>query len=92
MKQILRSGTSVGANVSEGQFTQTKADFLTRSGVATMNGETALEILITNSMLMPLPTMLYWDRVGGKGEVIALEWLEQPEHCCFRSWKRAGNR
>ncbi len=58
----------------------TKADFLTRSGVATMNGETALEILITNSMLMPLPTMLYWDRVGGKGEVVALEWLEQPDH------------
>ncbi len=57
-----------------------KTDFLTRSGVATMNGETALEILITNSMLMPLPTMLYWDRVGGKGEVVALEWLEQAEH------------
>ena len=58
----------------------TKADFLTRSGVATMNGETALEILVTNSMLMPLPNMLYWDRVGGKGEIIALEWLENPEH------------
>jgi four helix bundle protein len=34
LKQILRSGTSVGANVSEGQFAQTKADFLTKMSIA----------------------------------------------------------
>ena len=34
LKQILRSGTSVGANVSEGQYAQTKADFLTKMSIA----------------------------------------------------------
>ena len=34
LKQIVRSGTSVGANVSEGQFAQYKADFLTKMTIA----------------------------------------------------------
>ena len=34
LKQIVRSGTSVGANVSEGQYAQTKADFLTNMTIA----------------------------------------------------------
>ena len=34
LKQIVRSGTSVGANVSEGQFAQTKADFLTKMTIS----------------------------------------------------------
>ena len=34
LKQILRSGTSIGANVSEGQYAQTKADFLTKMSIA----------------------------------------------------------
>ena len=33
LKQVLRSGTSVGANVSEGQYAQTKADFLTKMSI-----------------------------------------------------------
>jgi len=33
-KQLLRSGTSVGANVSEAQFAQTKADFGTKMHIA----------------------------------------------------------
>ena len=33
-KQVLRSGTSIGANVSEGQFAQSKADFLTKMTIA----------------------------------------------------------
>ena len=34
LKQVLRSGTSVGANTAEGQFAQTKADFLTKMSIA----------------------------------------------------------
>lgn len=34
LKQIVRCGTSVGANVSEGQFAQSKADFLTKMTIA----------------------------------------------------------
>ena len=34
LKQIVRCGTSVGANVSEGQFAQSKADFLTKMMIA----------------------------------------------------------
>ena len=32
--QLLRSGTSVGANVEEGQATQSEADFLTKMSIA----------------------------------------------------------
>ena len=34
LKQIVRSGTSVGANVSEGQFAQTKAEIKTKMTIA----------------------------------------------------------
>jgi len=34
LKQIVRSGTSIGANVSESQFAQTKPDFLTKMTIA----------------------------------------------------------
>ena len=34
LKQIVRSGASVGANISEGQFAQSKADFLTKMTIA----------------------------------------------------------
>ena len=34
LKQIVRSGTSIGANVSEGQCAQTKADFFTKMSIA----------------------------------------------------------
>ncbi len=30
IRQVLRSGTSIGANVKEGLFAQSKADFLTK--------------------------------------------------------------
>lgn len=33
-KQILRSGTSIGANVEEGQSAQSEADFLTKYSIA----------------------------------------------------------
>lgn len=33
-KQIMRSGTSIGANVSEGQNAQSKADFLSKMSIA----------------------------------------------------------
>lgn len=32
--QVLRSGTSIGANVEEGQAAQTEADFLTKYSIA----------------------------------------------------------
>ena len=33
-KQVLRSGTSIGANVSEGERGQSKADFYTKMSIA----------------------------------------------------------
>jgi len=33
-KQLLRSGTSIGANIAEGQYAQSKADFMTKYTVA----------------------------------------------------------
>ena len=34
LKQVLRSGTSIGANTAEGQYAQTQADFLTKMSIA----------------------------------------------------------
>lgn len=36
-KQILRSGTSVGANIREGQFAESPADFIHKYSVAQRN-------------------------------------------------------
>ena len=33
-KQILRSATSIGANIAEGQYAQSKADFLAKYSIA----------------------------------------------------------
>lgn len=33
-KQLLRSGTSIGANIAEGQYGQTKADFASKLSIA----------------------------------------------------------
>jgi len=33
-KQFLRSGTSIGANIAEGQYAQSKADFLSKYSIA----------------------------------------------------------
>ena len=33
-KQILRSGTSIGANISEAQYAQSKADFLSKMHIS----------------------------------------------------------
>lgn len=33
-KQLLRSGTSIGANVSEAQYAQSKADFISKMSIA----------------------------------------------------------
>ncbi len=34
IRQIYRSGTSIGANVAEGQYAQSRADFLTKMTIA----------------------------------------------------------
>ena len=33
-KQLLRSGTSIGANVSEGSYAQSRADFINKMNIA----------------------------------------------------------
>ena len=33
-KQLLRSGTSIGANVREGQYAQSKKDFISKMSIA----------------------------------------------------------
>ena len=33
-RQLLRAGTSIGANIAEGQYAQSKADFLTKYTIA----------------------------------------------------------
>ena len=53
-KQIYRSGTSVGANIHEGLFAQSKADFISKFSIALKEaGETSywLKLLYTTEYL-----------------------------------------
>ena len=49
-KQILRSGTSVGANISEAQFAQSKADFVSKMHISLKEAREASN-LIDNTQL-----------------------------------------
>ena len=64
-KQIYRSGTSVGANIHEGVFAQSKADFISKLSIALKEaGETAywLKLLCRSDYLDErLFTSLYED-------------------------------
>lgn len=59
-KQLIRSGTSVGANVSEGQYAQSRADFIHKMSVALKEAnETKYWInLMRDSGIMPVPYSL----------------------------------
>ena len=53
-KQLLRSGTSIGANIAEGQYAQSKADFLTKYSIALKEASETrywLELLIESKIL-----------------------------------------
>ena len=53
-KQLLRSGTSIGANISEGQYAQTKADFMAKYSIALKEASESrywLELLLESKML-----------------------------------------
>ena len=50
------------------------------SSTLTMNGETATEVLVKRSMLMPLPTMLYWRTINAEGDMSVFNWLDDPSN------------
>ena len=59
-KQLLRSGTSIGANVSEAEFAQSRADFISKMSIALKEaGETR-----------------YWIELLYKSEIIELKVYE----------------
>jgi len=58
-KQLLRSGTSIGANVEEGQGSQSRADFVSKMSIA------CKEARETH----------YWLRLLAKSEVVSKELL-----------------
>jgi len=65
-KQILRSGTSIGANVEEGQAAQSEADFLTKYSIA------CKEARETH----------YWLRLLSAAEVVAEQRLRELTQEC----------
>ena len=53
-KQLLRSGTSIGANIAEGQYAQSKADFMTKYSIALKEASESrywLELLLESGIL-----------------------------------------
>lgn len=60
-RQLLRSGTSIGANVEEGQGSQTKPDFLTKYSIACKEARETL----------------YWLRLLATSEVVSKDRLDE---------------
>lgn len=55
-KQIIRSGTSIGANVNEANYGQSKADFVAKMSIAlkeTAETEYWLRLLLLTDMITP---------------------------------------
>ena len=53
-KQILRSGTSIGANIAEGKYAQSKDDFINKNSIALKEASETLywlDLLIESRML-----------------------------------------
>ena len=53
-KQLLRSGTSIGANIAEGQYAQSKSDFMSKYMVALKEASESrywLELLLESKIL-----------------------------------------
>lgn len=65
-KQLLRSGTSVGANVEEGQAAQTEPDFLTKYSIACKEARETY----------------YWLRLLSAAEVLPQERLRELRQEC----------
>lgn len=56
-KQILRSGTSIGANIAEGKYAQSKDDFINKNSVALKEAAETLywlDLLIETKLLVGL--------------------------------------
>lgn len=62
--QLLRSGTSVGSNVEEGQATQSEADFLTKMSIACKEARETY----------------YWLRLLKASDVVKANRLNELEH------------
>ncbi len=54
--------------------------FALDSEAATMNGESATEILLNNSMLMPVQTIMYWRMVQDEGDLAVFNYLDDAEN------------
>ena len=66
-KQLLRSGTSIGANVEEANAAQTKKDFITKMSIASKEARESK----------------YWLRLLDKSELVKLDYnipLQKIEH------------
>ena len=72
--QILRSGTSIGANVEEGQAAQSKADFIAKYSIALKEArETAyrLRLLVASGVIPPRRVQLLLDECNQLCKMLA---------------------
>ncbi len=64
-RQVLRSGTSIGANVAEGTAAQTKKDFIAKMSIASKEARETL----------------YWLRLLKSGEIIKYDYEDLLKNC-----------
>ena len=53
-KQVLRSGTSIGANIAESEHAQSRADFTPISGAGVRNMPLSQSQFLTKRLLLPI--------------------------------------
>ena len=71
-KQILRSGTSVGANVEEAQAAQSDADFLSKYSIACKEARETLYWLRLLAASEVIPEVKLHDLIGECNELVAI--------------------
>ncbi len=57
-----------------------KSAYSLGSDATTVNGETATELLIDRSMLMPLKSIRYWKLIAAEGDMALFQFLDDPSH------------
>jgi four helix bundle protein len=60
-RQLLRSGTSIGANVEEAQAGQSRADFISKNGIALKEARET-HYWLRLSLLRTWPKLTRWNR------------------------------
>ena len=66
-KQVLRSGTSIGANLAEAEYAQTRPDFITKmhNALKRLRKRGTGFVFSTKAVIFPISSLSAWRRMCG---------------------------